>query len=976
MARTFVGWDAPALPRAAALLAEHYQDVEAGELDARGAVVVTPGGRSGRRLVELLLDEAEARSLTLTPPRVVTTGGLPELLYTPPTRVSDPTTTRHAFAQALQVVGAERLSAAFPHTPSETVGWLNLAGVVARLHRTLAAEGRTFGDVVRALREGFPYDDTERWEVLSAVEQEYLTLLKQADLIDPDRARGEALDRKRLHSPGDLWLIGVVEVPGLVRSMLHQAAAMAPAQDQAPDEARIHALVHAPKEVADAFDELGCVIPDRWESVHIPLEDSGIHVVRRPPDQADAVVSILQGLDGGYSAEEVVVGVPDPDVVPFVERGLGMAEVPHRYAAGTPLSATGPYRLLEAVGAYMDGHRFADFAALIRHPDMSEGLSRVGLPESSHAVDALDAADRYYIEHLPAQVTGSLARGPGYDDVRAVINGLENALDLESLGGTRRVSEWMPGLLGLLGRAYGREPLSLGNRRQRHVLEVCGAIKEAAGALGRLPEALDSKVSGGDAIQLLISELRSTNMPPDPERDAVELLGWLELPWDDAPVVIVTGANDRHLPDTFGADAYLPGALRIRLGLPDDRARFARDAYLLTALVHSREELHVIAGRVTTAGDPLRLSRLLFATPDDVAAHRLLRHLDDDSDTAYRSLGNPTAATGGRFQSPPEPTLTLPESAAYAESLSVTEFSRLLADPYRYALENLLRLKSVDDSDREMSPTVFGSLAHTVLERFGTSAAKDSPDEAVIREALDEILDKASRSQFGRSPIPAVKVQVRQLEARLHAFARWQASWIADGWRIVRIEESIRREDGVRFDVDGDPVLLRGKIDRIDHKAETGEWAIWDYKTSERSGTPESVHQTGRKGNKKWVGLQLPLYRHLLEGVVDADGAPLVPTQDRTHIMLGYILLPRELKDAGGSIAKWDEAALDTADEAAREAVRTLRAGVFQIDRTAPRGYPDDQFDALLGWKELPVADGEDGEGGSGSGNAGSGGAS
>lgn len=966
--RTFLGWDAPALPRAAALLADHYQDAAAGELDLRGAVVVTPGGRSGRRLIELLLDEAEARGLTLTPPRVVTTGGLPELLYTPSTGLADPTTVRHAFSQALQALSADRLHPAFPNPPQpqDAVGWMTLAGVVAPLHRNIAAEGLTFGDVVRTLREGFPYDDTARWEVLSAVEVEYLRLLKRAGFADPDRARGEALDRGVLDSPGDLWLIGIVELPGLVRSMLRQAAA--------PSGSPIHALVHAPEENADFFDELGCVIPELWESAHIPLDDARIHVVRRPPDQADAVADILRGLDGRFSAEEIVVGAPDRDVVPYLERGLAMAGVPHRDAAGTALAATGPYRLLEAVGAFLDGRRFVDFASLVRHPDVSEALAAQGraLEATSGSKSPLDAIDRYYGEHLPAKVAGSLSKGRGYDDMQAVVSGLEDTLELDKLKGLRALSEWMPPVLELLGRVYGLEPLSLGKQRERHTVEVCAALKGAAGVLGGLPPALDSKVNGAEAIRLLLSELRSTNLPPDPERDAVELLGWLELPWDDAPTVIVTGANDRHLPDTFGADAYLPGALRCQLGLPDDRARFARDAYLLSALIHSREELHVVAGRLNAAGDPLRLSRLLFATSDEEAARRIHEHLGDE-EAPPPGIAELTGATQSRFQSPPEPTIAIRASPGPSgsgepvESLSVTEFGKLLSDPYRYALERLLGLRTVEDIEAEMSPPVFGSLAHTVLERFGRSEAKNSPDEEVITKALDELLNQATASQFGRTAIPAVKVQIEQLRARLHAFAGWQAGWITQGWRVVCVEASIAREDGVRFEVDGQPILLRGKIDRIDHNVGTDEWAIWDYKTSDGAKTPEAAHRKGRTNDRRWIDLQLPLYRHLLAGVLADDGAQLVPPNTRDRVSLGYILLPKDLTKVGDSIAKWDEEALESADEAARTAVRTLRTGEFRFD-PGVRGYPDDQFDALLGWKELPVADndGEDADGDTG----------
>ena len=93
-----------------------------------------------------------------------------------------------------------------------------------------------------------------------------------------------------------------------------------------------------------------------------------------------------------------------------------------------------------------------------------------------------------------------------------------------------------------------------------------------------------------------------------------------------------------------------------------------------------------------------------------------------------------------------------------------------------------------------------------------------------------------SGTRFGNDPVPAVRVQVEQLRARFRAFAHWQASWIRKGWRVVSVEK--QPEPGVPFEVDGQPVLLRGKIDRIDHNPETGEWAIFDYKTGRQGRDP------------------------------------------------------------------------------------------------------------------------------------------
>jgi len=206
-----------------------------------------------------------------------------------------------------------------------------------------------------------------------------------------------------------------------------------------------------------------------------------------------------------------------------------------------------------------------------------------------------------------------------------------------------------------------------------------------------------------------------------------------------------------------------------------------------------------------------------------------------------------------------------------------------------------------------------------------------------------------------------VLVQVEQLRARLHAFARWQAEWAAAGWRIAAFEVH-PPEPGVSFDVDGRPILLRGRIDRIDHNESTGEWAVFDYKTGDKGEEPEKTHRKGR--DKRWVDLQLPLYHHLLPALRDGSGAPIVPPDAVDRVRLGYILLPRELDAVGPAFAEWSPEELETADDAARDVVRMLRENRFAFDPERTTVRPGDPFARLLGLGQLAAVAADDEEAG------------
>ena len=908
--RHFLGWNSSALDEAAARLIEHY--TAAGEARMDRAVVVLPGARAGRRLAELLLEHAERRGVRLVPPRTTKIGDLPELLYETDAPLAEPALTRRVWAQALRALGHERVSALFPYPPEpdDLPGWATLARIVERLRREVGGAGLRFVDVADRCAEGLLHDDGARWRILAEVSDVYLDRLLALGYVDRHEARLAALESGKVATDRELWLVGVVEMPGIVRRALASLPETSPP---------VRVLVHAPESLADGFDDFGCVRPEAWTDAEPPIDDARITIADRPADQATAALGALAALGGRLAPDEVTIGVPDREVVPFLEQRLAAAGIEARDAAGVPIARTGPFRLLTAIADYLDGRRFAALATLLRHPDLWRWLRRQGdapgsapngAPDGGAAtVDAaLVAADRYFRDALPAQLDRGLAEGGHRDGARnraalaAVLDALDDDAFLGRLKGTRRLAEWAPLLLEVLVEVYGDRPLDTAIPEEKRILESSERIRAAAAALHRLPEAVDEPCGAVQAIRLLLAEVERDDLPPEADTAAVELLGWLELHLDDAPALVLTGLNEPHLPESVTGHAFLPNALRTRLGLVDNVFRYARDAYQLTAILHSRPHVHLVAGRATAAGDPLRPSRLLLAAPPETIAERVLRFYreaeasevavaGEDPGVAARVDGEPnissdpgadahtgearsTDGSGGldSFALPPEPVLDFPAP----ERLRVTDFAAVLRDPYRFVLERVHGLEPLDDAAAELDGLVFGSLAHEVLGEFGQSELVAETEEARIAEALDELLDRVAGQWFGAHPLPTVLIQIEQLRARLRAFAEWQARRAEEGWRIVAVEAA-PPGGGVDFDVDGEPVNVRGRIDRIDHHPELDRWVVFDYKTSDAGDPPEKTHRVGPRMNKRWVDLQLPLYRHLAAALRTEDDRPLVP---------------------------------------------------------------------------------------------------
>ena len=190
--------------------------------------------------------------------------------------------------------------------------------------------------------------------------------------------------------------------------------------------------------------------------------------------------------------------------------------------------------------------------------------------------------------------------GPNSRQLAELLNNV-----LEPLEGPRRpLGEWTGPVCQLLETIFGDRTFSddEADQRERQALE---RIRDALQGQTGIPESLAPATTASAAIRLALMGVSRELLAPESESDAVEMIGWLELPLDDAPMLVVCGMNDGFVPSSLNSDAFLPNGLREVLGLEDNRRRYARDAYALCVLTHSRKSVRFVAGRHDLLGDPL-----------------------------------------------------------------------------------------------------------------------------------------------------------------------------------------------------------------------------------------------------------------------------------------------------------------------------------------------------------------------------------
>lgn len=927
----FIGWERPGLSAAADYLVRRY--ATGTSLDMERVVAALPGSRAGRRLLEILVTRADAEKLTLVPPQIVTTGHLPELLYRAKKPFAGELAQQLAWIQALREINQRRLSRLMPVLPDrdDLLAWLPLGEMLARLHRELAGDALEFTDVVREGKQLPGFDESERWKVLAELQSGYLRTLDNLGLWDLQTARLFAIEHKECQTDLDIVLIGSVDLNRAQRKMLDLVAD------------RATSLVCAPDELRDRFDEHGCLNPDAWREAILDVTTDRIEVVDHPREQADAVLRTLSSWNGEYAADQIVVGIPDASLVPYLEQRFSECDLPIRVGSGMPLTRSGPYRLLEGVAEFLERGTFHDLAALVRHPAVGHWLSAHGL-----GAQWLTSLDQYHSQHLPAHLdlleeadpeapSAQPTAAPGgakqaesrsesqqAADVLQQVRRLLEEFVTGLRGKPRPLSDWDGAIVALLVQAFGRADLDRSHEPDRLVLSACDQIFATLNEHSQIDATMTPSVTSADALRMLLRALDGATLPPRADKSAIELLGWLELPLDDAPALVVTGFNEGIIPASRNGDLFLPNELRRILELDDNERKYARDAYALSVLVASHKELKLIAGRRSVRNDPLSPSRLLFASDEETMAKRVDRFFSPRQ-SSHEPLRLRKSLSAGQklaqFHVPrPEPL------AKPVTQMRVTEFKDYLSCPYRYYLRHRLRLKALDDSAEELEANDFGSLLHKVLHGFADGPMSASIDVEEIMRELDTTLDALVKEEFGESLRPAIALQIEQLRLRLEAFAKWQADWSAAGWKIRKSEFEISEKSSVLM-VDGRPLSLKGRIDRIDIHERTGACVVFDYKTGDKAEPPDKTHR--KQGD--WVDLQLPLYRHAIREV-EVPGP----------VQLGYIVIPRDLKKVGEHIAEWDDDLLAAADRKAEEVIRNVRAEVFWPPAVPPPAFFED----------------------------------
>lgn len=922
----FLGWEKPILHSASDYLLERFRRGDTWDLSH--CLVVLPGAYAGRRLASLLAQRSQELSLVLRPPEILTVGKLPEMLYTAKLPFATDLEQTLAWTKVLREADPDFLRPLLLELPdrNDVRPWIDLAKMLSSLHRELSSDLIDFDDVAAEIKEP---REAIRWQVLSHLQRRYLDELHVAGLWDLQTARRFAIDKREVGTDHEIILIGAVDLNRAQRRFLDAVAS------------NVRVLVGAPRSYEGGFHSDGSLIPEFWQDLEIPIDSNQIHVRSTPVESAKELGIQLARLGEAYSVADVTIGIPDPSIVPILQETASDFGASLRYGPGESIALSPPMKLLETVLDYVATNGIEAFNRLVRIPSVEKWLMEQPaviehLPKEQNgrvekaAQGLLTALDKYQEQTLIRTVHQlEWPEVAGKEIFQATVECLDEWV--QPLRTTSMpLEQWAAPIRSVIATAYTQmeiDPLdSLGHRYLRSSQQINAILDE----MQSIPNNLDVHVGLAEAYTWLVGQLENIQIPPLHADNEIEMLGWLDLAHDDAPVLILTGLQDGIVPESVNGDAFLPNQLRSQLGLMDNARRYARDCYALLTMQMTRRHFEILFNLLSVDGDPQTPSRLLLAVPNDRLAARVKWLLEPKTTSLELHSAVAWKPRLGQTAIP----IPYPEPKVQIRDMAVTDFKKYDQCPYRFYLGRIEKAKAFEHEKLELDGGGFGDLIHKVVEELFNKPISTSRNSEEIKDFLLEQLERLAKLQFGVQRPPALVIQLEQAQRRLIEFAKRQAEWAAQGWEIRWIEHKVEKKDNVYLDLgDGNRMLVHGRIDRIDYNPEADRYTVWDYKTGDQTDHPTKNHLKG----STWIDWQLPLYGLLIQ---------TLGIKDLSKVSFGYILLPKNTADTQFVLANFTSEQHADALKSAAEIAKKVAAGLFWPPKYK-QIHPLDDYNAI-----------------------------
>ncbi len=381
----------------------------------------------------------------------------------------------------------------------------------------------------------------------------------------------------------------------------------------------------------------------------------------------------------------------------------------------------------------------------------------------------------------------------------------------------RSLQGWLDDLKQLLQRLQAEEPLlaldagqplldALWLQRQpwpgsahEHMLQQ--TLLDAAGFLSWIDQTLEAQ----------------QYLPPAPEQVQVLVTPLARAMLRPFGAIVLPGA-DAQLGAASAGPALISDRLAARLGLPTLQQRREASASAFAQLL--RTDALTLMRCTRQGSEPLATSPLL---------DRLSLALQRAGHVGLQSWVDPRQVA--EIQVRAQPRAAARAKGRVPASLSASAIESLRDCPYQFFARVLLRLQESPELEAELDKSDYGSWLHALLHRFHQERGA-KPDTELLTSLADELAQGLAPAEF----LP--------YRASFDRFAERYLAWLSEheatGASYEAGEQSRELQPWAQSGHALAPLVLRGRIDRIDRQAD-GSLLLIDYKTGSVAGLKDKV---------------------------------------------------------------------------------------------------------------------------------------
>ncbi|WP_413513069.1 PD-(D/E)XK nuclease family protein [Myroides odoratus] len=339
-----------------------------------------------------------------------------------------------------------------------------------------------------------------------------------------------------------------------------------------------------------------------------------------------------------------------------------------------------------------------------------------------------------------------------------------------------------------------------------------------------------------------IMDMSEVSFEGDP-LEGLQIMGILESRVLDFDTVIVTSVNEGKFPSGKTQQSFIPYDVKRELGLPTYKEKDAIYSFHFYHLLLRAKQVYLIYNSQAEGIDAGEKSRFLTQLEmEKQAAHEVV--------TVTYSAYLPDKAYEPIAIAKSEELQAKLKNIATVKGFSPSALTTYLRNPLQFYVQQVLRIREVDEVEESVALNTLGTIIHNALENLYQPYVGETLNVAMIKQ-IQRVADEEVQHQFeeiynsDKEKMGKNLLAFEVAKRNVYHFLREEVRGLEQGDEVELLALETRLEYVLTDSRLPYPIKLFGFVDRIERR--NGKIRVIDYKTGKVESTQVKLSQ--------WEGL-------------------------------------------------------------------------------------------------------------------------